>query len=152
MRISMRILAVAMLILSGLHGPAAARGHAHVAPPSNDTPARRWATDAALRDGMAGIRAAVGGYEHYQHGHMTAEQAVLLAEMIEKHANEIIAGCSLPPDADAALHAILVPLLQNAAVLKADPRRLDAIVPMREALAAYARQFDDPGAPSPVDG
>lgn len=44
-----------------------------------------------------------------------------------------------------ALHAIIVPLLGQARALKAEPARLEAIPPMRAALADYERLFDDPG-------
>lgn len=144
MRAPLAVLVV-LLALPGLPATAAG-GAASAQPPSGEAPARRWPTDAALREGMAGIRAAVSGFDHYQHGHMSPEQAVLLAELIEGHVHGIIANCRLPADADAALHAILVPLLHNAALIKADPQRTDAIAPMQHALADYARQFDDPDA------
>jgi hypothetical protein len=95
---------------------------------------------------MQGIRLSVEGLGHYEHGHMGPDQAVLLAGQIEEAVRGIITACKLPPDADAALHAILVPLLQGADALKADPHRLEPIAAMRAALADYARQFDDPGA------
>lgn len=107
---------------------------------------QRWATDVPLREGMQGVRTAVDALGHYEHGHMGPEQAVVLAEKIESHVRGIIANCKLAPDADAALHAIIAPLMQNAAALKREPHKLEAILPMREALEQYARQFDDPGA------
>lgn len=119
-------------------------GHAS-SQPAASAPARRYATDAPLREGMQGIRAAVDALDHYQHGHMGPEQAKILAGNIQDHVNDIIAKCQLPPDADAALHAIIVPLMNQAAALKQDPTKLDAIPPMRQALADYAARFDDPG-------
>ncbi|MDR7099016.1 hypothetical protein J2X04_001363 [Lysobacter niabensis] len=106
--------------------------------------APRWATDAPLRAGMRGIRVAVDALGHYEHGHMGPEQATVLANEIEGHVQSIITNCKLAPEADAALHAIIVPLLQNARALKADPTKLQVIPPMREALADYARRFEDP--------
>lgn len=145
MRLS--LLPPALIVAAGLSGlPVHAQDHAahHPAPAaaaSSDT-AQRWSADATLRRNMRGIRAAVEALGHYEHGHMGSEQALIVAAKIEGHANEIIANCQLPPDADAALHAILVPLMSGAAALKQDPKRLEVIVPMREALVQYERQFD----------
>jgi len=122
------------------HGDA--RDAAAVAAPEAATP--RWTTDAPLRAGMRGIHAAVEALGHYEHGHIGPEQATVLANQIEGHVQAIIANCRLAPDADATLHAILVPLLHNASALKAEPTSLRLIPPMRRALAEYARRFDDP--------
>jgi hypothetical protein len=104
----------------------------------------RYATDETLRREMQGIRASVEALVHYEHGHMGPEQAVILASAIEEHVRTIIANCKLPPDADAALHAIIVPLMQNAAALKQKPQDLSTIAAMRSALEQYDRQFRDP--------
>jgi len=140
-----------LLCMAGLTSmPAHAESHAahdlpdaarHAAP----TTGQRWATDVPLREGMRGVRAAVDALGHYEHGHMGPEQAVVLAEKIEGHVHDIIANCKLAPDADTALHAIIVPLMQNAGELKRAPHKLEAIPPLREAMSQYARQFDDPG-------
>jgi len=126
--------------------PAFAWQHDHhpAAAPATEAPARRFATDAVLRENMRGIRKSVDALGHHEHGHLGPEQVELLAGNIEGHVDDIIANCKLPPDADAALHAVIVPLLGNAATLKADPTRPGPIVAMREALAQYRRQFDDP--------
>lgn len=143
MRLS--LLAFTLVLAAGLTGPPVhAQDHAAHHPPAAASPddAQRWSTDATLRRNMRGIRAAVEALGHYEHGHIGPEQAAVVAARIEGHANEIIAQCQLPPDADAALHAILVPLMSGAAALKRDPTRLEVIAPMREALARYERQFD----------
>jgi hypothetical protein len=145
MRLS--LLSLALTVAVGLSGlPVQAQDHAaHQTAPAAAAPsdtAQRWTADATLRRNMRGIRAAVEALGHYEHGHMGPEQAVTVAAKIEDHANEIIAQCKLPPDADAALHAILVPLMSGAAALKQDPKRLEVIAPMREALVQYERQFD----------
>jgi hypothetical protein len=138
---------LAVVVVAALSGPALlAQDHAahHPLPAVAPTPdsIQRWTADATLRRNMRGIRAAVEALDHYQHGHMGPEQAMTVATKIEGHVNEIIAQCQLPPDADAALHAILAPLMSGAASLKSDPKRLDVIPPMREALEQYERQFD----------
>lgn len=142
MRLS--ILALSLCLASGI---APAQEHAHppaAARAASPAPAQRHATDATLRREMRNIRSAVEGLGHYERGHMGPDQAVQLAGQVEAGVRTIIAHCKLPPDADAALHAIIVPLMQNAGALKQDPKNLAAIAPMRDALALYARQFDDP--------
>jgi hypothetical protein len=146
------LLPLTLLCVAGLTGmPAHAENHTshhlpdaarHAAP----TTGQGWGTDVPLREGMQDVRAAVDALGHYEHGHMGPEQAVVLAEKIESDVRDIIANCKLAPDADAALHAIIVPLMQNAGALKREPHKLEAIAPMRQALEQYARQFDDPGA------
>ena len=144
----MRTVLSAMLLAAlGIVAPqAGAQHHDHhqAVPATAEAPAQRYATDAVLREEMQGIRAAVGGLDHYAHGHIEPALAVQLAGEIEERVRTIIANCKLPPDADAALHTIIVPLMQNAGALKKDPQDLAAIQPMRDALAQYARQFDDP--------
>ena len=124
-----------------------ARQHEHAAAPvaSQQQPATpRFASDATLRREMQGIRTAVDALEHYEHGHMSPVQAMTLASEIDDHVRTIIANCKLPPDADAALHGIIVPLMENAGALKQRPEDLSAIAPMRSALNRYDSQFQDP--------
>ena len=141
-------LTIALLLAAGLAGalsPVAAHEHATAPVASKQqAPAQRFATDATLRTEMKGIRSAVDALAHYEMGHMGQDQAVEFATSIEGHVNTIVANCKLPPDADAALHAIIVPLVQNAAALKQNPTDLSAIAPMRSALARYDSQFADP--------
>jgi glucose/arabinose dehydrogenase len=123
---------------------ALAHQHEKAPPPTRQiqaAPAKRFAADATLRKEMQGVRTAVDALGHYEHGHMGPEQAVLLATNIEGHVNAIVAGCKLPPDADAALHPIISPLMQGARALKKNPQDALAIARMREALANFDRQF-----------
>ena len=141
---------ITVILAAGLAGalsPVAASTHQHAASPApskQQAPAQRFATDATLRLEMQGIRGAVEALAHYEMGHMGEAQAVDFATEIEGHVRTIIANCKLKPDADAALHAIIVPLMQNAVALRQKPRDLSAIPPMREALKRYDRQFYDP--------
>jgi hypothetical protein len=136
---------VAVFLAASLVGPscaAIANEHAHgVAPASRARTAQQFAADANLRKEMQGVRAAVEALSHYEHGHLGPEQAVILAGTIEGHVNAIIAKCKLPSDADAALHAIIVPLMQGAGALKRNPRDLSPISPMRVAMEDYDRVF-----------
>jgi hypothetical protein len=142
---------IALMAAVGLLAPQAGAHqhaqHAQHAPahPAPGAPAQRHATDAVLRGNMLGIRKSVDALAHYEHGHVGPEHARILAGNVEGHVRDTIARCALPPDADAALHAIIVPLLRHAAALKADPANHAPIAGMRHALEQYAREFDDPG-------
>ena len=126
--------------------PAAAQDHAtHHATPPTTTPAKRWTSDAPLRKGMAEIRAAVDALEHDEHGHIGPEQAATLATAIENQVAYLVANCTLEPQADAVLHAIIGRLLRGTAALKADPQDKAGVAMLRQALQDYAQHFDDPG-------
>ena len=90
---------------------------------------------------MAGIRDAVTALEHAEHGHLDEGQVVALADKVSRHVREIVANCKLPPDADAALHLIIAPLMQEASKLKANPADLSPAQGMRAALESYDAQF-----------
>lgn len=140
-------IAFGFLLLASLPASIAlAQQHAHQAstPTTSAVPAQRYATDATLREQMRAIRENVLALEHHGSGNITKELAVQLADQITGHVNTIIVNCKLPPDADAALHNIIGPLLQDASALKADPGRKDAVAGMRAALDQYAHTFDDP--------
>jgi hypothetical protein len=143
--ISLRLATLACLV--GVNAPVGAYAtHAtHEAATVSSPAAARWATDAPLREGMQGIRAAAEALEHYEHGHLRPDHAVLLAERIEGHVRDIVARCRLAPEADAALHAILASILRSTGALKSDPHAPGAIASLRRALVDYGRQFDDPG-------
>ena len=142
-----------MLLLGAIGAADAQSGHEHAAASAAapQSTGQRWATDAPLRSGMHAVRGAVADLAHYERGHMGPEQAAQIATQIEDSIHGIIANCKLAPDADAALHRIIGPLLQQAGALKADPGNLEPIPKMRAALADYAREFDDPdfAAPAP---
>ena len=143
-------LPIALLLATGLAcavAPVAAQQHEHApatTPAKPQPAAQRFATDATLRQEMKGIRSAVEALAHYEMGHMGSAQAADFATAIEGHVRTIIAECKLPPDADAALHAIIVPLMQNAGALKQKPGDVSVVAPMRSALESYDRQFFDP--------
>lgn len=132
------------------HDAHAAHSHATQAQP-DVAPAQRWATDAPLRDGMRRIRQAVQALDHYEHGHLDAVQAGNTAKLIDDAVNGMIAACKLKPDADAALHGLLVKFLAGSRAVResgqADSRQAPAaaIADMRVALARYPQLFDDPG-------
>ena len=135
------ILAAGMTLFAPVH---AQHVHANPAPPASHS-ATRWAADAPLRAGMRGARDVVAALEHGRRGHLNAGQVRRLAAQLEGHVHGIFANCKLVPQADAELHSILLPLLNGARALAADPGNLHPVAPMQRALAAYARRFKDPG-------
>ena len=144
----MRIAFTAVVMLCAMAGPSAvAQDHAshHATTTPATASARRWATEAPVRRGMAEIRAAVDALEHDAHGQPGPGQAATLAARVEAQVAYLVANCKLEPQADAALHAIIARLLQGAAAIKADPTDMEAVATMRQALQDYPRQFDDPG-------
>lgn len=148
MAASSAILMSIMVAGMALSAPADAQ-HVHPGPVpdpgSHSTAATRWATDAPLRAGMRGARDVVAALEHGRHGHLDAGQVRRLGAQLAGHVQGIFAECKLAPQADAALHDILLPLLAGARVLAADPADVRPVAPMQRALDAYARGFDDPG-------
>jgi hypothetical protein len=144
------LLALACFPALAQHDRAGAH-HDHAAPaPAQPAHGQRWATDANLRAGMGRIRAAVDELRHHEMGHMGDERAVALAEGIGGDVGWIVGHCELAPEADAALHPIVGKLAANASALKSNPADPAPIASMREALADYARLFDDPGAAVPA--
>ncbi len=130
--------------------PAAApvAGHEHDDHDAHDAassdPAARYASDAVLRREMSIIRDAVEALAHAPTGDVDSARVQQRAGDIERSVLAIIAECKLPPDADAALHAIIVPLLQNATTLKGAPHDTAPVASMRDALARYVQRFDEP--------
>lgn len=125
----------------------AAQQHAHPAPaaaPTASAPTHGYATDATLRQQMRVIRTEVATIASAQQ-RGEAQPVVQGAARITTAVNTIIVNCKLPPDSDAALHAIIGPILQHAAALKTHPAGVDAVAGLRHELATYAREFSDPG-------
>lgn len=59
---------------------------------------RKWASDAALRQGMGNVRALVAPQVPEAHaGTMTAAQYAALAAKVEVEVGRIVANCKLPP-------------------------------------------------------
>jgi hypothetical protein len=149
MRIPLTFLPLLATLALALAATASAQEHAHghdaASAAATTAPAQRWETDGSLREGMGRIRAAVDALQHYEHGHIGPQQAIQLADGIQRDVAFVVKNCTLEPGADAALHPILGALAQGAQALKTKPTELAAIAPMRNALQDYTRQFDDPG-------
>ena len=129
-------------------------GHAaHAATAAAPAPTQRWTPDAPLSEGMRRAHAAVDELRHYEMGHMSATMAVDRAAAVEEAVTFMFANCKLAAEPDAALHGILVPLLNAAQALKADPKKVSTVADMRAAIARYPQYFNDPGwdQPAPVE-
>lgn len=132
------------------HASHETHGVPDAAPPAG-APAQRWASDAALRKGMGRVQTALGELRHHAPGHMPAAAVQEQAAQIEAAIRFLFANCKLAPDADAALHQILLPLLKAAQRLHSDPADHDAVAALHAAVAAYPLRFDDPGWPAAAD-
>lgn len=107
-------------------------------------PAQRYTSDAALREGMLRIHVALEELRHYEMGHMPQSIAVDKIDSIKDATEYLFANCKLDANADAALHSMLVPLLNGVQAFKKDPADTSAVATMRDAIADYPRVFDDP--------
>ena len=107
-------------------------------------PAQRHTTDAPLREGMSRIHTALDELTHYEMGHMPQSIAVERVDTIKQATDYIFANCKLDPKADAALHGMLVPLLNGIQAFQKHPADTSTIASMRKAVADYPRVFDDP--------
>lgn len=127
---------------------------AHSAPPEHaahpkpattvPVPDQRWTADAPLREGMGRIQEALDKLRRYESGHLNEAAALEQVAAIQDAGTYIFTHCKLAPDADAALHSMLAPLLAAAQALKDDPHDIAAVAAMRDAVADYPRYFDDP--------
>ncbi|HET9033332.1 MAG TPA: DnrO protein [Dokdonella sp.] len=116
----------------------------HAAPESVAIPAQRYATDAPLREGMSRIHAALEELRHYEMGHMPQSIAVEKVASIKDAIDYVFANCKLDAKADAALHSMLVPLLNGVQAFNKDPADTSTVASMRDAIADYPRVFADP--------
>ncbi|HPW03985.1 MAG TPA: DnrO protein [Dokdonella sp.] len=144
------VLIATLAFAASVQGAPPAHDHEHhdhktnAPAPAADAQSVRWTADADLRKGMADVHAALDDLRHHEMGHMPANMAAERAGKIEDAVAYIITRCKLPADADAALHKIIIPLQSAAQRLKKDPADMAAIAAMRDAVADYPRQFDDP--------
>lgn len=107
---------------------------------------QRWATDAALRQGMGGIREAVVSAVHAAAARpLTAVEANRLADAIRDQVDYLVANCRLAPEADAVLHVLIGQLLQGADALRRRPADEAALHRILQALKEYPAYFDHDG-------
>lgn len=108
---------------------------------------QRWPIDAALHEGMLGIRAALASRLEGIHQDSLGDlEYKALGEEVTAQIATIINNCKLPADADAQLHLLIAELMRGVAMTEvsytgADPRP-GALV-LLNALAKYPRYFAD---------
>jgi hypothetical protein len=155
---------ITALVLTALHlrelSPAShhesAEGHHHhdhathatlseqIAPPTGT----RWETDAPLRSGMTAIAAAVAPVLSAQGaGTLKSTDVQHLRQVLNDEFATMAAQCQLSPEADAALHIVVVQLMEAAAQLEHNPTATPAARQLVAALEAYETAFDHPGWP-----
>lgn len=133
-------------------GAAPAHDHAaHAVPtaPGGSAVAPTFVADAALREAMGRVRAAVAGFDHARHGHMGPDQVVALADHLDAQIARVFRECRLEPRADASLHTVLATLARASRAVRTRPDDLGPVDAMTRALADYGRMFADP-APTPT--
>jgi hypothetical protein len=142
----------AMLLAAGLTlgaaGPAlAASEHSHDAGAMTLQldHGKKWVTDASLRQGMSGIRAAlVPVLEPIHKNNLSAARYGELAAAIEAQIDQVVKNCELPDAADAQLHIVLAQILEGVEGMKGADRQVGAVKVVK-ALDAYGEHFDDAG-------
>lgn len=129
----------------------AAGGHDHgSAPAVTPKPAagQKWQTDAPLRKGMSGIRAAVAPQLKAVHdGRLGADEARATATKIETQVADIVANCKLDPQADAALHGVLATIGEGTDALAGRSKLTpsEGVERVLAALDEYGRHFEHKG-------
>lgn len=131
---------------------AADHGHEHHGHAAQDAgglvlnDGERWATDAALREGMGRVRASFAEVlPAYKRGELSPEAAADAARDIDDHVAFLVENCRLDPAADAVLHVLLADLLQGTATLRKAPASPEGLPRIHGVLQDYPRYFDHPG-------
>jgi hypothetical protein len=149
-----RLLSLSALVLA-LAAPALAQEHDHAAhekhgaapaKPAQPAAGKKWATDAPLRKSMAAIRALVQTNLPAVHAGKLGDAAyAALGKQIDGEIAAIFQACKLAPDADAALHEILLPMMEGSQALQAGGARQAGFVKILTHVNAYGERFDHPG-------
>lgn len=126
--------------------------HSHAKPGSSRLEldsGKKWATDAPLRSGMAGIKSAIEPMLREIHENkLTEAKYAGLAQRINSEVNSIFKNCKLSPKADAQLHLILIQIVEGANAMKSSAQlsaKRKGAIQVVEALALYPRYFEHPG-------
>ena len=106
---------------------------------------RKWPSDAALREGMTGIRATMRASLGQIHaGNFSAAGYDALADRVESQVDDVVRNCRLPPEADAQLHLIIADILDGAEMMRGDNGRVEGAIKLMRTLDAYGNHFDHP--------
>ena len=113
-------------------------------------PEKKWETDEALRHGMDNIRHAfMQNAAAIRQDRLSTREYGRLAENVERNLNDIVTNCKLPPEADKALHdVVLVDLIHGSEQMRTSKKRsvqranATAIL---QSLRLYGEHFNHPG-------
>lgn len=110
---------------------------------------RKWATDAALREGMGRIRALVEPQMAAAHaGRVTPAQFGALAGRVEAEVGGIVANCKLEPRADAMLHVVIGEIAAGTDAMAGKTTTVAPVQGLAQVALAvndYGRYFEHPG-------
>lgn len=138
---SAAVAAVAAVERGSTQAPAS---HAHQHAPASHgdaTPEQGWPTDAPLRLGMEAMLDALVVAVRDQ-----GDGATLAADL-RRQVDLLFANCKLDPAADAALHVLIVELLDSAQRLEAGATPAEEHDALNATLQRYGQQFQHPGWP-----
>ena len=133
-------------------GPAQAQTHSHdaTAPVKLSlNQGHKWATDDALRTGMARIRMLIEPQLAPAHADkLSSAQYAALAGQVEVEVGGIVANCKLEPKADAVLHIVIGDIGAGTDAMAGKTkgqRPAQGLVQVIYAVNGYAGHFDHPG-------
>lgn len=138
-----------------LAAPAIAQNeHKHDHAPATATaarttvPAKRFATDDALRKGMASIASIVARpAKEIQEASLKGPAYLEMAGQVEEQVAYIIKNCKLEPKADHTLHEIIFDVNQSVGLMRRNSVEIQrtGVLALNQALRNYAKYFDHPG-------
>ncbi len=109
---------------------------------------KKWETDLPLQAGMLKIKQSLESQlSDIHHGKLSDRGYVELSGEISKALETIFKKCKLAPEADAALHVVLTPILSSSAQMKAKistPKKRQAAITILTALEQYGAFFHHP--------
>jgi hypothetical protein len=147
------VAAIGMLIMGSAIG--ANEHHSHHDSNERKTqqvakPTKKWETDEVLRQGMDNIRQAfMNNQAAIRQDRLTPQEYKQLAETIEKNLGEIVKNSKLAPQADAALHAIVLTDLIGSSKFMSTAKKRSIqranTLGVLQSLRLYGGYFDHPG-------
>lgn len=136
-------------VLAALLAASAPLGVVATAEPAAAEQGSKWASDEPVRRAMKAVRDLVArDHSLVTHRRMPPAGARAFHAAVKTEIERMLADAKVAPEADAALRTIGAEIISGAeavAGMKKDVEPIDGIVAIDEALADYARRFDDPG-------
>lgn len=124
------------MVIADAHAAGISDHHAaHL--PAVPASAGPWQADRSLSDGMQRIATAVD----QARTPTAAYDAPVLGALLQSEVALLVESCRLEPAADAALHALLARLLENAAKLEQERDTQAALAALDDVLQEYQHSF-----------